>query len=100
VSGGSYEYLFVKDADEILGYSAKTNLRAMADRLTEIGDADDAAGETEDIIAMIAQFERRVAVRLRRLSGVWRAVEWMDSNDSGIEEVRAALNEYRGDKEP
>jgi hypothetical protein len=95
MSGGSYEYLYVKTTEEIMGWGVRENLQRMADRLTEIGDAEDAAGETEDILAMIAQFERRVSVRLRRLSGVWHAVEWMDSGDSGIEEVRTALEAYR-----
>lgn len=95
MSGGSYDYLCnIRDRLEgdILTERTQDNLRRMADRLTELG-IEDAAGETEDIIATIAQFERRVGVRLDRLYHVWRAVEWKDSGDSY--DLEGALAKYR-----
>lgn len=100
MSGGSYDYLcYIREHAEgdILTERTQGNLRRMADRLTELG-IEDAAGETEDLIAMIAQFERRVGVRLDRLYDVWRAVEWKDSGDSY--DLPAALAKYRGEDKP
>lgn len=93
MSGGSYDYLCYADEHEIL--QRRAVLRQMADRLTGLGYAEDAAGETEDLIAIIAQYERRARSRIRRLSAVWRAVEWWDSNDSSEDDIRAALEKYR-----
>lgn len=97
MSGGSYDYLFVRDADEI--FSRSEELRKMADRLAALGYAQDAAQETEDLICIMRQYEVRANTRIRRLSGVWKAVEWWDSGDSGEDGLIKALADYRGEGE-
>ncbi|MFJ2110634.1 hypothetical protein ACIOEX_01675 [Streptomyces sp. NPDC087850] len=69
----------------------------MADRLAELGYAQDAAAETEELLVMLQQWEIRAQVRAKRLAGVWKAVEWWDSCDSGENGVREALAAYRGE---
>jgi hypothetical protein len=95
MSGGAYDYLCNKDAEDAFDDTVQQNLRRMADRLAGLGYAEDAARETEELICMIAQAEVRVSVRMRRLSSVWRSVEWWDSCDSSEDYVRDALAEYR-----
>lgn len=98
MSGGSYNYLCHKDAEEFFGYgSGMGDLEAMRDRLAAMPDGQDAARETERLIAVIRQTTVRVDVAIERLRPVWRAVEWRDSGDYRDEDITAALSEYRGD---
>jgi hypothetical protein len=97
MSGGSYNYLCrAQDLEDINGKRA--TLREMADRLAGLGYAQDAAAETEELLVLLQQWEVRAQVRIKRLSEVWKAVEWLDSGDYGEGEVREALAEYRGDE--
>lgn len=94
MSGGSYNYLcHTFDLDDLL--KKQSELRDMADRLAALGYAKDAATETEELLAMLRQWEVRAAVRLTRLAAVWEAVEWWDSGDRSEDAVRQALTAYR-----
>lgn len=95
MSGGSYDYLFAKDCD--LGLlDAEHHIQRMAERLAGLGYAEDAARETEELLLLIRQAKVRIQTRADRLSGVWKAVEWWDSGDSGEENVMNELERYRG----
>ena len=96
MSGGSYNYLC--DAQDLGDLNAhRYYLEEMATRLTGLGYAQDAAAETEELLALLRQWEVRATVRMRRLSDLWHAVEWWDSCDSGEDRVHEALAKYRGD---
>ena len=92
MSGGSYNYLCHKD---FVGHAALDDLSNMVDRLAGLGYADDAARESAELLMIIRQFETRAEVIADRLNGVWKAVEWWDSCDSGEESVKVALVDYR-----
>ena len=96
MSGGSYDYLWAAaDLDDLL---AKQHvLKEMSDRLAGLGYAPDAAAETEELLLLLREWQVRADVRVKRLSGVWHAVEWWDSADSGEDAVRKALAQYRGE---
>jgi len=91
--GGSYEYLCYKDPDDLI--HRIDLIDNMKNRLIELGYLD-AAKETESIKLIINQFTVNMGARLDRLSEIWRAVEWMDSGDSGIERVEEEIKKYRG----
>ena len=100
MSGGSYNYLCCKDSSELM--EAQDEIENMAARLSELGYADHAAKETQDVLQIIQdlsqiirRYEIQVAVVKGRLDPVWKAVEWWDSGDSGEDELKAALKEYR-----
>lgn len=93
MSGGSYDYLCVKDADEL--FHMEEQLQRMAARLAGLGYAEDAAMETEDVLAAVRQARVRLNARISRLGRVWRAVEWWDSGDYAEDQVRTAVEEYR-----
>jgi len=96
MSGGSYDYLCdAFDLDDLM--RKKTSLQEMAARLAGLGYATDAATETEELLVMLRQWEIRARVRLARLSEVWKAIEWWDSNDWSEDAVRKALAAYRGE---
>lgn len=92
MSGGSYNYLCYKDADEIPAY--KSELNKMRDRLTQLGHLD-AAKETESILLMLDAFEVRLQARIDRLRGVWQAVEWDGSMDGDEDDIKEAVEKYR-----
>lgn len=92
MSGGSYNYLCYKEAYDI--HERTEELNQMRDRLVELGYLD-AAGETESVLLMLKSFEVRLQARIDRLNKVWRAVEWMDSGDSGIDYVESEIKSYR-----
>lgn len=96
MSGGSYNYLYsMQDLEDL--QARQHDLRDMADRLAGLGYAQDAARETEELLLLLRQWETRAAVRMSRLTAVWRAVEWWDSNDSGESAVTETLTKYRAD---
>lgn len=94
MSGGSYDYLCYRDSLRDLAGEVD-QLERMRDRLIGLGYAEDAAAETEDVLAILRQTEVRVAVRAKRLHDVWHAVEWWDSCDYGEDQVKQALEDYR-----
>lgn len=99
MSGGSYDYLYAwaDDLEQLI--ARRGQLKSMAERLSGLPYARDAAIETERLLAAIDRLEIQVQVRAEALADVWRAVEWWDSCDSGEDAVKAALAEYRGDGE-
>lgn len=90
MSGGSYDYLFVKELDELINNS---NLERMRDRLIELGISD-AATDTERIMQAIEAFREVEPIR-NRLESVWKAVEWVDSLAWSEEEIDKAVDKYR-----
>ena len=97
MSGGSYDYLFIQTSLEEL-VAKRYALQQMADRLTELPEADfpgvTAAGHaTMSLELYLRLWSSHVEAQTRMLSAVWRAVEWWDSNDSGPDGVRKALAE-------
>lgn len=95
MSGGSYNYLFCKDSDQLV--NEESTIQEMADRLASLGYAEDAARETTELLLMIRQARVRIDTRARRLSQVWQSVEWWDSGDGGEDGLAKALAQYRGD---
>lgn len=94
MSGGSYNYLCYKGPSELLD-SGHADLESMALRLAGLGYATDAARETEKLLLILRQTEVQLAARINRLSAIWHAIEWWDSCDSGEDEVKFALEQYR-----
>mgnify|MGYP001613957360 CR=1 FL=1 len=95
MSGGSYEYLFTKDIDELMSGHSDTLIESMSNRLAGLGYANDAASETEELLLIIRQVKNRLYARQKRLSNVWFAIEWWDSCDSDEDSVKEALLKYR-----
>jgi hypothetical protein len=96
MSGGSYNYLYIKDAREL--HDATNDLEAIRDRLAGLGYADDAAQAVTDILDSIREFEKTIDAKMVRLRDVLRSVEWWDSADSGEDAVRDALDQFRRDE--
>lgn len=93
MSGGSYNYLCMKEVSEL--FSVEPEIESMAKRLQGLGYASDAARETTDIISQMRSYERILAVRLERLQSIWHAVEWWDSFDTDENSLIKELALYR-----
>ena len=93
MSGGSYNYLCYKDANDLM--CSEDDLERMFSRLVGLDYASDAARETLELLQIIKQYETRITVIKERLNPVWRAVEWWDSADSSEDGLKVALREYR-----
>lgn len=87
MSGGSYAYLFTKDAGELHPEGAVAD---MADRLAGLAYAAKAAADTKRIIQKFEEIQELVD----GLRDVWYAVEWWDSADGSEDKVRKAVSEY------
>jgi uncharacterized protein YPO0396 len=94
MSGGSYEYICFADAEDLM--SKTREIQEMSDRLAGLGYAPDAAKETQELLLTVRQYSNRINAMRERLQSVWRAVEWWDSCDSGEDELKKALDDYRG----
>jgi len=87
MSGGSFNYLCFVDADRI-GERIK-DLERMEMRLMEL-DCPEASGATGAILVML----KALQVQIDRLSGVWQAVEWIDSGDYSEGQIEKANEEF------
>ena len=82
MSGGSYDYLFI--AEDL--FDRYHTIEAMRDRLAELGHVG-AAADTQRVLDGLDQAKSQA----KSLSEVWRAVEWLDSGDSGEDQVAEAV---------
>lgn len=94
MSGGSYDYLCWKSAEELFEY--RQQLASMGDRLAGINtpDAQAASRETYDVLAILNSAEAQITARIKRLSDVWHAVEWLDDGDYSEKQMHDALHLY------
>jgi len=94
MSGGSYNYLYCKEVDQLMQGDGRNELDNMRDRLIELG-YEDVAKDIETFIVILNNARTRLETRIEMLSDIFRAVEWLDSGDSGKEEVKDAIEKYR-----
>ena len=90
MSGGHYDYLFLKEIEDLFHTE---HLTEMAERLSEL-NMGVAAEETEKIIVTLRIFRNRMQAMLDKVRPVWYAVEWLDSGDSSIESVNKAYEKF------
>lgn len=92
MSGGSYDYLFTKSPEEF-GENRETILR-MVKRFIELGYEDVAL----DTFLVLTEFNKafdKVNAKAERLRDVWKALEWLDSNDTVESDLREDIRFYR-----
>lgn len=99
MSGGSYNYICYVELGDIL--NRIEDAESMVGRLKELEakefkGADYVARMTEGFLTDLREVEKRFRRRLEDLQEVWKAVEWYDSGDSGVDSVKVALEEYCG----
>ena len=93
MSGGSWNYLYNKDIDDLIRNTDL--LQNMANRLAGLGYATDCAKETQELLLIIRQFMNHAEAIKDRLATIWKSIEWWDSCDSGEDEFIEELRKYR-----
>jgi hypothetical protein len=94
MSGGSFNYLHSKFPEDLM-VSGQSDLGDMIDALAVLGYAKDAAVESAGVLADICACQVRLEAKLRRLEGVWKAMEWWQSGDWSENVFKRALADYR-----
>ena len=94
MSGGSWNYLYNKDIDELMNGSSTEILQDMADRLNSAG-FEDVAKDTQRLVEYIKSASIRIETLFETLSPVFKAVEWFDSADWGEETLNNEILKYR-----
>lgn len=93
MSGGSFEYLYLKaDNEEIFSYAALVQLEAMEAYLKAIGkeDAAKVIGQYKDAIVGVRDRVFEYGEKLRTLL---HNVEWQASGDYGMDAIDKAIAE-------
>lgn len=94
MSGGSFGYLCYKDVNELMEPSSISDLEIMVQHLQLYG-YEDIARDTQRLIEYIRSASIRIEVLSENLNGVFHAVEWYESADTGRETMIAELEKYR-----
>ena len=94
MSGGSWDYLYSKDIDELMNGSSTELLQDMVDRLNSAGFKD-VAQDTQRLVEYIKSASIRIETLFETLSPVFKAVEWFDSGDWGEETLNNEILKYR-----
>ncbi len=97
MSGGSWNYLYSKEIDDLMQHSNIGTLEEMADYLNQNG-YEDVAKDTRRLAEYIKSAKIRIETLFEMLSPVFKAVEWCDSGDWGKDRVDKAIEEYRNGK--
>ena len=95
MSGGSYDYLYCKELEELL--QEQENLARMRDRLIELG-FDKLAAATDNVIASLTSLQKTMddlEGSWEPLVEAWRAVEWLDSCDNELGTTEGILNKVQ-----
>lgn len=96
MSGGSFNYLYCKEAHEL--FDATSDLEDVELYLLQRGDKD-IARDVRRLIEYVKTAENRIGVLQGNLTGVFKAVEWRVSADWGEEQLQRALDKYRNGEE-
>jgi transcriptional/translational regulatory protein YebC/TACO1 len=95
VSGGSFDYLYAKDAEDWVGAQCSGSAEEMIDALIE-ADAEDAAAETQNVLAIAKGARVRLQTLLAHMYPVWNAMEMWKSGDTSDQDFMEALAKWRG----
>lgn len=94
MSGGSFNYLYAKDAAALL--NEITTLEGMADLLSQKFPGSKAAADTAGLLHRLRALQEDLnSAPLRSLrEDVWHSVEWWQSNDYNDEQANLAVAAY------
>ena len=98
MSGGSYNYLYCKEASELFQLENIRYIDDMATLLRQKG-YEDIARDMLRLAEYIKSAWIRVDVLSDQLKDVMRSVEWYDCGDFGESTLEEHLNDYRQGKE-
>lgn len=90
MSGGSFDYLCFKSAEQL--FDRFNTVEGMLDELRVYKGSRDAVEHTAYMLRDMNETVLRLSRYLEEIKDVWRAVEWHHSGDVGEDQVLAALH--------
>lgn len=94
MSGGYYNYLYSQWAGDIAASdSARNDLRAISQRLAGLGH-ESAAHDSRVTLAILEQATSAFTYLQEGLADVWKAAEWLDSNDWDVEPLNKSAERW------
>lgn len=97
MSGGSYNYLCCKEPEELLCGNNIGYLEDMCGLLLKLG-YDDIARDMQRLVEYCKTAYNRMDVLSHQLNDVMHAIEWYDSGDYGLDNLKEHLENYRKGK--
>ncbi len=94
MSGGSFNYLCFKDAEDLFGGNGLSDLEHAARELADEG-AEDIAFIAQEILTIVRSQRHRVDARLKSIQPVLKELEWWRSCDSGEDQFHEAVAKWR-----
>ena len=94
MSGGSWNYLYSSDIENLMNERKLNDLQDMADRLAGDGYTD-IAKDVQRLVEYVRSAMVRIETLFEMLKPVLHAVEWYDSGDYGEEGMLKVFEEYR-----
>ena len=94
MSGGSLNYIYCKDIEDLFSDSAVSDLESAEDILLKKKYID-AARDVRRLIEYIESARNCVDVLHAQLAPVLKAVEWYDSADIGADNLARTIEAYR-----
>ena len=92
MSGGSYDYLYLKSVGELM--QNVEYLEDMKNALIQAG-FEDVALDMQRLVEFITSAKVQISVLSLQLRDVMKAVEWYDSHDIGKDTLTEEIEEYR-----
>lgn len=92
MSGGSLNYLYCKDPDELYNY---INEMVKAEEFLLKEGYSDVAKDVRRLIEYVIISRDQIEVLHESLKKIFRAIEWYGSGDSGKDAVIKAVKDYR-----
>lgn len=94
MSGGSFDYLYCKETEEMFSETVISDLSGMEDILLK-ANYTDVAKDIRRLIEYIKSARNRIGVLQENLKPVLKAVEWYESCDIGADSLAKAVERYR-----
>lgn len=94
MSGGGYNYLCYKEAEEFLNRCNIDSLEEMSTQLLNLG-YEDVSRDFQRLIEYCKTAYNRIDVLKDQLQDVMHAVEWYESGDYGLDNLKKSIEKYR-----
>lgn len=98
MGGGSYNYLYCTEIEDLLQYGKDKELKNIEKRLKELG-YNHTSREIYKLIKTIEKAKQELDAAFTPLLDILKNLEWYDSDDYGIEKIKEAIYKYEQDKE-
>lgn len=99
MSGGSFNYIYCRELDDLFSYDSIGDLEGIAENLYEYNYHAEAK-DVRRLIEYILSARNRVEVLHEQLAPVLKAVEWRQSCDFGDADLAKWVEKYRTGGKP